>query len=325
MNPMPIVVESAPAEFVPAACQLLLASSKPLTSSSGSSGTLRPYAQLAAQQAAQRLQAMFASCELDPGGLLIARDASTIHGVIFAYRIGGAQSALWLPVAEDDQIQDALVAGALAWIRREPTKIVQALISVSDEANRANSTNRAKIASLRRAGFRSITRLAFLSRVCRPSDATFTPSRLEFRKIEQLTESTIELMLQTYEGSRDVPELNGIRTAAEILAGYRMAFGDSPPAVWELVHAGQRIGVLMLTPHSDAPTIELTYVGLVPSARQKGLGREAIAFAMAQASSSARQSIELNVDVRNEPALGIYRDWMFRMSDLRELLLWLPE
>lgn len=266
--------------------------------------------------AARRFLAMFAEGELDPRGLLVAKDGDAIRGTIFTYRLGGAQAALWLPVAPDDATRDALVAGALAWIHREPTKVIQTLI---------REPERSRTDALVRAGFRYITQLAFLSRTCSPEDAKFVPKRLHFRPVSQLDGEFADVLMQTFDGTLDVPELNGTRSTDEVLAGYRRVAGDEPPLYWMIECERATVGVLMLTPHSDDPTIELTYVGLVPSARGRGLGREAVDFALARAANSARHSVQLNVDVRNEPALGIYRDRMFRTDDLRDVYLLLPQ
>src|SRR5207245_274261 len=46
-----------------------------------------------------------------------------------------------------------------------------------------------------------------------------------------------DVLVQSYEGTLDCPELNGVRTIGEILAGYRAA-GPFSPERWWLVRAG---------------------------------------------------------------------------------------
>ncbi len=291
---MALVVASADVEDRTAACRALFA----------------PGAH--AELVARRFAGLFESGELDPGGLIVARDGGALRGAMLAYRIGGAQAAVWPPAADDADAQDALVAGALAWIGREPTKVIQSLVRDGE---------RPRAEALERAGFRCVTSLAFLSRECRREDANFRPTRLRLRPMADFDDAFVAMLLRTYDGTLDVPELNGTRTPEEILAGYRTG---GPTRRWWIDHDGVTVGLLLLAPKSDDPTLELSYVGLVPEARGRGLGREAIDSALAEAARSARRSVFLNVDVRNEPALGIYRERLFRTDDVRELYLRLP-
>src|SRR5438093_377479 len=55
-------------------------------------------------------------------------------------------------------------------------------------------------------------------------------------------------LLRTYEGAVDCPELNPLRTAEEVVAGYRSLPGCDLER-WSLAwHAGRPVGVLILNP-----------------------------------------------------------------------------
>jgi mycothiol synthase len=265
-----------------------------------------------AELAARRFAILFESGELDPDGLIVATEAGAIRGAMLAYRIGGAQAAVWPPATDDATTQDALVAAALAWIAREPTKVIQSLVRAAE---------RPRAAALERAGFRAITSLAFLARECRREDANHRTKQVGLRPMAAYDDAFATMLLRTYDGTLDVPELNGTRTPEEILAGYR---ANGPSRRWWIEHAGETVGLLLLAQKEDDPTMELSYVGLVPEARGRGLGREAVDVALAEAARWERRVVQLNVDVRNEPALRIYRDRMFRTDDVRELYLRLP-
>ena len=291
---MALVVESAAPDRRAEACRWLFAS--------------RPYA----EHAARRFEQFFAIGELDPAGLLVALDHGNLVGVQFAYRIGGGQGAFWPPAANDTAIEDALVTAGLNWLCREPTRVIQSLVAPVEQA---------RAAAFLRAGFRTVTSLAFLSRTCRADDTPARSWNLRFRRLNAFDDAFVQLLIQTYEGTQDVPELNGRRTEAEILGGFREL---DPSHSWWLEYGGERVGLLILALRSDDPTVELSYVGLVPQARGRGLGGEAVDFAIAESALSARHSIQLNVDVRNEPALRIYHDRMFRTDEVRKLYLWFP-
>ncbi|QEL15331.1 GNAT family N-acetyltransferase [Limnoglobus roseus] len=289
---MPFIATPASADERPQACRVLFAHTA--------------FADLAAD----RFQEMISRGELDPAGLIVAKAGGTICGAIFAYRIGGGQAAIWLPSATDVKMQDVLVAGVVDWIRREPTNVIQAIVRQAELP---------RTPPLVRAGFQNVTRLVFLTREASPCQSP--RGRLQFHAETVVTPSFAELLTRTYDGTLDVPELNGRRTGEDILAGYLAACESHPPQWWWVERDGESVGVLLLSPTDDPRTTELTYLGLVPEFRGQGLGREVLRFALAAA---GRRSVCLNVDERNEPALRLYRAANFYEFDRREVFLLFP-
>ena len=170
-------------------------------------------------------------------------------------------------------------------------------------------------------GFRHITQLTFL---CRPvSAAAFDADRSALRFAPAVDPAFADTLFATYDGTLDCPELNGTRTPDEVLAGYRSAAADPPD--WWLASAGaEPAGVLLLAPGPQPGVVELSYLGLVPSVRGRGLSRELVRFALARAAASAAEWLTLSADVRNEPALRVYRAHGFREYDLQDVFLWQP-
>jgi ribosomal protein S18 acetylase RimI-like enzyme len=112
---------------------------------------------------------------------------------------------------------------------------------------------------------------------------------------------------RTYEGSLDMPELCGLRTLDDVLEGH-LARGNFDPARWRLGRLGGEglpVAVVLLSPGEEG-TWEVSYLGLVPEARGRGLGRAALSHALDRARSRADR-LELAVDVRNAPAEALYR------------------
>jgi ribosomal protein S18 acetylase RimI-like enzyme len=70
---------------------------------------------------------------------------------------------------------------------------------------------------------------------------------------------------------------------------------------------------------------ELAYLGLVPAARGRGLGRPLVRFALGRAEAAAAEWVTLSADVRNDPALKLYRAHGFREYDRQHVYLWPPE
>src|SRR5262249_15951423 len=113
-------------------------------------------------------------------------------------------------------------------------------------------------------------------------------------------------LLRSYEGTLDCPEVNGVRTLDEGLAGHR-AQGQHDPRPWRLARAhGGVVGVLLLTEMPEWRTWDVSYVGIVPEARGRGLGRTLMRKALWEARSSAVRQLTLSVDTRNLPACHLY-------------------
>ncbi len=288
---MPLLVTSASADDLPSACRALFAPSA--------------FVDLAAA----RFQEMLARGELDAAGVIVVKDGAAVRGAIFAYRLGGGQAAVWLPSATDPETQDALMAGVLAWLHREPTAVIQALVRPAELP---------RTPPLVRAGFRHITRLAYLTRTASPVPPPL--GTLRFHPVVAVTPAFAALLTRTYEGTLDVPELNGRRTGEDILTGYLAECDGQPPMWWQVDRDGTAVGLLLLSRTDDPRTTELTYLGLVPEARGRGVGREVLQFALARTDLD----VVLNVDIRNDPALRLYRAADFHEYDCREVFLLFP-
>jgi ribosomal-protein-alanine N-acetyltransferase len=63
------------------------------------------------------------------------------------------------------------------------------------------------------------------------------------------------------------------------------------------------------------------YVGVVPTARRQGLGRQMMRHALAQAQQAGVGRVTLSVDNRNAPAWALYRSLGFEEFDRREVFL----
>ncbi len=274
---------------------------------------------------------------LDPRGLLVARRAGRPVGAMLSTAAPGSVGLVWPPqVREVDgraPIEDALVGASLAWMTQSGVKLAQALLSGAE-------VDLGPV--LERNGFRHITRLLFLLRTLDnlPPDA---PGSLTFQPFPSVDASVFAAtMRRTYRGTLDCPEVEGVRTMEEILAGYRSQDGHDPARWWlvkgvgslfspgtdEPTASGGRakkdsrpLGVLLTNRIPEEPAWEILYVGVVPEARGRGLGRLLIQFVLAEAKSAGMEAIKLAVDRRNEPALRLYKRLEFQIWDEREVFL----
>ncbi len=113
----------------------------------------------------------------------------------------------------------------------------------------------------------------------------------------------------SYVGTRDCPGLEGIRRIDDVLAGHQGS-GVFRPDLWFMYSSdGGDVGVVLLNELSEPGTrsVELVYMGLVASARGRGLGRRMLGHALLSARAAGFARMILAVDSANEPAMRLYR------------------
>jgi GNAT superfamily N-acetyltransferase len=162
-------------------------------------------------------------------------------------------------------------------------------------------------------GFRHLTQLIYLQReVSRGASPTKDRSDVTFvHYTEARDELFQETLDRTYAQSLDCPELTGLRSAAEILAGHR-ATGEHDPALWSVAMCEQTpVGVLLLSPIARSEALEVVYTGVTPPARGKGVGDALLARAIQTATRTSAKQLALAVDERNAPARRLYGRWGF--------------
>ena len=119
-----------------------------------------------------------------------------------------------------------------------------------------------------------------------------------------------------------MPELEGTRGLEDILAGHQAA-GLFVPERWRLGRLPgepEAAAVLLLTEVPGRDAWEVIYLGLTPAARGRGLGRAVIRHALELARGHA-PILELAVDLRNTPAVRLYRATGFIPRDRRAVHL----
>jgi mycothiol synthase len=256
--------------------------------------------------------------ELDPAGLFVLRGPAGPAGAIVCQSVPGASGLLWPPgVRAGDQstrYEDALMHHGLAWLRQRGAKVVQALLAPEEE-NLA--------APLLRNGFRRVTDLWYLRHERgTPLGRLDIPARLAFRSFDEDDPSLFQQTLwRTYEDTLDCPEVNGVRTIDEVLAGHR-AQGTYDPNRWWLALEGDRpVGVLIAAELPESGDWDIAYMGVVPEARRRGFGRELLLMALAEARAADAGRVLLSVDTRNRPAWHLYRSVGFEPFERRAVYL----
>jgi len=241
-------------------------------------------------------------------GLLLAEKDGEPVGAALYVEQQDQTAMVWPPAAlsraAHDAVVNALLEDICCRIDRAGIWLAQSLIEVDRErAGRA----------LLGAGFVHLTDLHYLQR---PLDDPLPSHQGE--RLETITFSPdsnaeyFERVLQaTYVDTLDCPEMNGLRTAAQSLAGHRLS-GEFDPNLWKIYQSGGRdVGILLLSNHPEYKGWEVAYMGLVSGARGRGMGKQMMLDGLAEAEKSGRDSVFLAVDARNHYARKLYNELGF--------------
>lgn len=128
---------------------------------------------------------------------------------------------------------------------------------------------------------------------------------LRLREFRAGDEATLERVVTgSYIDTLDCPLLGDLRTGKAAVEGY-LANRDQKHSWWFAEVAGEAIGCLLLW--ERAPAIwELTYMGIIPSARGRKFGAVLLEAAIAVANQMGAGQLVLSVDRENQPATRLY-------------------
>jgi mycothiol synthase len=265
---------------------------------------------------AEQCRAAFEAGDYKSDGLFVTHDASgSLNGAALVQTMPGALGVAWPPRGESAEIEDALTQTACNWLKHCGVKVCQAFASTEE---------RLAMAPLERNGFSHVTQLVFLQRDVVPEDVPGEPSELLVQCKPWLglpTPEQREVLLATHEEALDCPELNDARTSDEVINGY---FRNDPGSCsWWLRMDGREkpVGVMLFDKSPEPSFLELSYFGLVPAVRGKGLGSMSLTYANRIACNSGYRAMSVSVDARNEPALRLYRRHGFVETNRHDVFL----
>jgi len=272
--------------------------------------------------------------EIDLSGLWVARErAGQIVGALLTQPLAGKAAAVWAPEVKSSWRRPTLAVGllqaALASLKSGGFRLAQAVLDESAGARAARD--------LKRGGMPHVTELLYLERDTalplppvkgKPplgdlSDWSRACWSLEWQPFEPGLESEFRSVLQaTYEGSLDMPELEGARALDDVMEGHR-ATGRFVAERWQLGRipgTPEAVAVLLLTEVPSHDVWEVVYLGLSPAARGRGLGRVVVQHALDLARTHVPW-LKLAVDCRNIPATRLYQSTGFVLRDRRAVHL----
>jgi len=126
---------------------------------------------------------------------------------------------------------------------------------------------------------------------------------------------------RTYEGSLDCPAMAGLRTADDALATHR-ATGVFRAGAWHLALEGSEAVGVVLTSALEGRG-DLVYLGVVPEARGRGVGRALVAEAIRDTARMGLPALAVAVDAQNGPAWRLYA-WAGFKEVRRRLVFFVP-
>jgi ribosomal protein S18 acetylase RimI-like enzyme len=264
--------------------------------------------------------ALIAQGELDPRGIIVVRDQTDLLGAMVVVLLPGATGLVWPPGAVTGPlriaIEDQLTRHALAWLRQQGAKMGQAIIPPAEKP---------LVEALLRRGFKHMTTLWYFRHSLEGAQLegfARLAQNLSFEAYsESLHDSFQQTLEKTYAGTMDCPELNGVRDLRDVIAGHRGQAHSSPRYWWLMACEGRPAGVLMLTPVPEWSALDISYLGVVPECRGRGLGRQLTAKALREARQEGMTQVTLAVDCRNAPAWNMYIDMGFEAQEPREVYL----
>jgi mycothiol synthase len=275
--------------------------------------------------------------EFPPGGIIVARMPSIepqkrtgppqsgiqppisdrLLGAVLCLPLAGAGGLIWPPqvvaTADRTSVEDSLVRTASSWLAAQGTKVAQALLATEEVPTSP---------PLERNGFRHITTLHYLRHDLRSTAHAGQGGQLRFQSYSTCSVEVFhDTLLETYQESLDCPEVNGVRSVAEIIAGHQ-GQGSYDPARWFLAFdQDQPAGVLLMSELPESGALEISYLGVIPSLRRRTIGRQLVAKALADARAQEVGQLTLSVDARNLPAENLYRRAGFEVCSQREVYL----
>ncbi len=207
---------------------------------------------------------------IDLTGLWVASARGRIAGVLLSQTLVGQAGAVWAPEVVSPwgrrRVAAALVRSALEDMTRRGLRIAQALVD--------RTGPRSASGDLIRGGMPRVTHLTYMARPTK-TPLLLPPSTPQFRWASYGPETDGEfraILGATYEGSLDMPELEGVRSLDDVLASHQ-ASGRFDPRRWRIGRLDgepEAGGIVLLTDQPERESWEVAYLGLAPRARGRG-------------------------------------------------------
>jgi len=226
----------------------------------------------------------------------------------------------------DEEVASRLIRGAVRASAEAGARFIQAV---------AEPEGRSPLArAIARAGMERLAVLAYLRRKVTEAEArTAGPKGIVWKRWTAWRRRKFaRTIARTYEGSLDCPAMAGLRTAQDALATHR-ATGVFRAGAWHLaleggaghgtsrIRAREAVGVVLASEVEGRG--DLGYLGVVPEARGRGVGRALVAQAIRDTARMGLPALTVAVDTQNGPAWRLYAGAGFK-EVRRRLVFFVP-
>jgi mycothiol synthase len=247
-------------------------------------------------------------------GLFEARRNGRLVGAMFSQASPGRTATVWLPRLADGESESTaarLYDATWEFLARQQVVLAQILLP---------TVSAVEAGRLRQGEFRRLASLLYLVSLEGEFPTEPPDTQLEFEPYSATNSGQWgRVYAATCQGTLDCANLADPREPDDVLAAYRAA-GAFNPHLWLLVRHRQRVcGCVILADHPRHETTELLYLGLVPAARGRGLGRQLARQSQWLARRLGRRRLVLAVDAANVPAVQTYAAVDFQTWQCRQL------
>jgi mycothiol synthase len=223
----------------------------------------------------------------------------------------GKVALLWPPRAlqpELEHLLQPLLSFAFSELKARGISVVQSLIDchASTDANLLYS-----------AGCQKIADLAYMMLEAPHYPEQSPVVSAEFHMVAPHDTRLAHLLEQTYENSLDCPLLDGWRNMDDVIDSY-WATGTPREKLWRIAHTSEGdAGCVIAAEYPQVHQWELIYLGVSPRFRGLGWGKVLLHWLLHAAKEEMIERVLLAVDVANDPAISIYKEFGFEEIDRR--------
>jgi ribosomal protein S18 acetylase RimI-like enzyme len=241
------------------------------------------------------------SGEVAQSSLIGAFRAGVLVGAMIAHPQSGRTALVWparIAPGEPSSTALQLMAASDAYLRQHKVRLGNAMM---------DGVTRADDVFLRSVDYRPLTSLYYMAVLAAdfPESPPKGPFAFEPYALDQRPRM-MGVLAATYEGSRDCPVLDGLRSMDDTIDGYQGTGVFSPDRWFFVRHEGCDVGCLLLADHPQDNQLELVYMGLVPSVRGHGWGVQVARYAQWRTRQDQRARLVVAVDAANAPAVAMY-------------------
>ena len=254
------------------------------------------------------------SGQVDLQGVFQAKYENTLVGAMYAQCRPDGAVMLWVPSMAKEFSFEPIFEPLVQFCQ---SKNAFAAVALADRNQPFDEETFCTVGQ-----FRFLSDLIYLAVEISPNEPQDKGNRLQFVPIsdysDDIADRLTRLVKQTYQNSLDFPDLMQIAPVEQVVQGYKTASLFRPELWFFIQQGGADIGALLLT---DAPPeqMELTYMGLLESARGQGLAREIVRFAKGVASREKRLLLLTSVDAKNIAACQSYLSQGFKAWDRKKV------